>query len=101
MRSSQRYPLPRTDRELLADRETVWLLELIAAGRVGRGEAGDGTAIMDGYVASVQLPIETRTMYRLAFHGLVAKPISGPPRLAPRGVRLLQIAHGELPHPLE
>jgi hypothetical protein len=77
------------------------MLELIAAGRIVRGPEGGGTGIFDPYVLRVQEPIELRTMYRLAAHDVIEKPISGPPRLAPRGQRLLQIAHGELPRPLE
>ena len=101
MRSTARYPRPRTDKQLLEDAETIWLLELIAAGRIDRGWNGGGTGITDPYVLRVQEPIEARTMYRLAAHQVIEKSISGPPRLAPRGRRLLQIAHGELLRPLE
>jgi hypothetical protein len=101
MSSSARYPRPRTDGQLLADPEIMWLLELIAAGRIDRGWDGGGTGITDPYVLRVQEPIQTRMMYRLAFLELIDKPISGPPRIAPRGERLLQMARGELPRPLE
>lgn len=70
------------------------MLEAVADGRVIRGKGGE-TSIFAPHLLDGE-PVFS-TLYRLAQDDLVDKPISGPPRLAPRGEYLLAIARGEPP----
>lgn len=80
----------RTDEELLARPETMAILRAVAEGRVTR----NGTGYDAGYVLDGEL------VGRLPFTGLVDQeliglPLSGPPRLDPRGRELLRRLDGE------
>jgi hypothetical protein len=80
------------------------LLASVAEGRVIRGESGETSMwaphLLDGEPVRLQLRW-------LAGAELVAMPISGPPVLAPRGRRLLDLAGADrsdtrkAPHPSE
>ena len=91
MRSSRRSRPFRPDEVILANADSMDLLYAVVDGRVVRGEGGD-TAIhapfmLDGQ--SVRLGIML-----LAREELLDAPISGPPRLAPRGQAILDKAMG-------
>lgn len=82
---------------MLANAADIQLLRAVAAGRVVRGAAGGDTALMASFMldgASIRLELTW-----LARQDLIEMPISGRPRLAPRGVRLLAIANGEIAAP--
>lgn len=86
MRSSRRQPVPRNDEQILASPETMGLLRAVADGLVVRGSGGD-----TGFTAPFMLrgeSVRLRVM-KLAREDLIEAPISGPPRLAPRGQSLL------------
>ena len=69
------------------------LLEAVAAGGVVR----PSTSATAPFLLE-DSPVDLR---RLAREDLVFAPISGVPKLQARGARLLAIARGELPTPLE
>jgi hypothetical protein len=79
----------RTDEELLGNAAVMVLLAAVAAGRVIRGSGGETNTwaphMLDGE------PIRLQVRW-LADAELVTMPISGPPALAPRGRRLLDLA---------
>lgn len=87
----------RPDSWILDDGPDIELLRAIAAGRVVRAET-DGrpgsTAIMAGTFLD-GVSVRMNVLF-LADDELVEMPISGPPRLAPRGKRLLAMANGEI-----
>ena len=77
----------RSDRDLLEDAHALGMLRAVASGLVVRG--GEETRsvaaayLLDG--EQVRL-----SMVGLAREDLILMPISGPPRVAPRGRRLLE-----------
>ena len=83
----------RSDRDLLEDAHALGMLRAVASGLVVRGGGGDrgvtAAYLLDG--EQVRL-----SMVWLAREDLILMPISGPPRVAPRGRRLLEIANGEI-----
>jgi hypothetical protein len=84
---------PRSDVQVLANEYDMLLLEAVAAGAVVR----PSTSATAPFLLE-DSPVDLR---RLAREDLVFAPISGVPKLQARGARLLAIAHGELPPPLE
>jgi hypothetical protein len=92
-RRAHRGPQPRTDRQILQHADDMALLGMVAAGRVTRA----GTHLNAPYLVDSD-PLWT-DLKRLAREDLLFAPISGPPTLRPRGVRLLAVAWGELPMP--
>jgi hypothetical protein len=88
---------PRPDSWILDDGPDIELLRAIAAGRVVRadedGQPGS-TAIMAGHFLD-GVSVRMNVLF-LSDDELVEMPISGPPRLAPRGNRLLAMANGEI-----
>ena len=92
-RREGRGPAPRGDRELLADEWTMALLAAVERRLVGRSRPGAAAPFLLG-----EEPVPMRLLAR---EGLVHAPIAGPPTLAPRGARLLGVARGELPTPME
>lgn len=91
MRSSRRQRPPRSDQEILSNVDSMRLLYAIADGCVVRGRGGE-TAFNSPYLldgASVRLEVML-----LAREDLVDAPISGPPRLSPRGQAVLDLAGG-------
>lgn len=87
----------RSDSQILDNGPDIELLRAIAAGRVVRAER-DGrpgsTAIMAGHYLD-GVSVRLNVLY-LSDDELVEMPISGPPRLAPRGKRLIAMANGEI-----
>jgi len=88
---------PRPDSVILDDGPDIELLRAIASGRVVRAET-DGqpgsTAVQAGHFLD-GVNVRMNVLF-LSDDGLVKMPISGPPRLAPRGRRLLAIANEEI-----
>lgn len=82
---------PRTDLEIL-DSSDIDVLRAIEAGEVSRPGKGVAPVFM---VAEVLINLKN-----LAREDLCTSPIGGLPVLEPRGRRLLQVEHGELPRPL-
>ena len=92
MRSSRRGRPPRSDLAVLSNAESMRLLHAIADGWVVRGKSGTETAFNAPYLLhdeSVRLEVML-----LAREELVEAPISGPPRLSPRGQAILDLAAG-------
>lgn len=88
---------PRPDNLILDDGPDIELLRAIAAGRVVRADdAGrpGSTAIQAGHFLD-GVSVRMNVLF-LSDDQLVEMPISGPPRLAPRGRRLLAVANGEI-----
>jgi hypothetical protein len=84
----------RPDDAVLANEELMAVLAAVAAGKVVRGDSGAETAIYARHMLDGQdVRSEILVLHR---EELVEMPISGPPRLAPRGVRLLGIIRGEI-----
>jgi hypothetical protein len=96
MSSKRRGRGLRSDAEVLAQLGDVALLRAVAAGRVTRDSGGGAFA---GYWCDGQ-PVRLNLSW-LAREELIMMPLSGPPRLAPRGLRLLQIANGEISAPAD
>jgi hypothetical protein len=93
-RRAHRGPAGRTDAQILASGDMA-LLAAVAAGRVSRQSGGLNAPYL---LAIDSLRMDLR---RLAREELVYAPISGSPTLQPRGERLLLVARGELPAPIE
>lgn len=91
MRSSRREC--RGDDEILCHASDLELLRAVAAGAVVRGDQGGETSIWAPRVLNGE-PVSLIALRRLQRDDLITVPISGPPRLAPRGVALLSRASG-------
>ena len=87
----------RSDRDLLEDAHALGMLRAVASGLVIRGGGGDH-GVMAAYLIDGE-PVRL-SMVWLAREELIHMPISGPPRVAPRGRRLLEIANGEVAPPV-
>jgi hypothetical protein len=88
-----------SDAEILAQPERIDQLRAINSGLVVRGApAGDTTMWARHRAVGFEVRQDVVLLAKL---DLVHMPISGPPRLAPRGRRLLAIANGEIAMPLE
>ena len=85
MRSNRKTS--RADDEVLALSVVMDLLGAVAAGEVVRGLAGGDTGFQAAHYWLGQ-PVRW-DLRRMAQDDLILMPISGPPRLAPRGQRLL------------
>lgn len=84
---------PRTDQQILDNPRDMALLAAVAAGRVSRvGSRVNAPYLLDGDPLWVD-------MKRLAREDLIYAPISGPPSLQSRGVRLLQMKREDLLQP--
>jgi hypothetical protein len=84
---------PRSDLQVLANDYDMRLLAAVAAGAVIR----PSTSATAPFLLE-DSPVDLR---RLAREDLLFAPISGVPTLQARGARLLAIARGELPTPLD
>jgi hypothetical protein len=84
---------PRSDLQVLANQYDMKLLAAVAAGTVIRPSTSAAAPFLLD-----DSPVDLR---RLAREDLVFAPISGIPKLQARGDRLLAIARGELPTPLD
>jgi hypothetical protein len=89
--------IPRPDRIILSNGPDLDLLRAVAGGRVLRidddGHTGSPAIMAGHFLAGRSVRLELRL---LAADDLIEMPISGPPRLAARGQRLLSIANGEV-----
>lgn len=86
----RRGPQSRSDEQILARPDHLALLRAVAEGRVVRGaDGGDTTATAAHYLDGEPVRMQLVWLQR---EDLVEVPLSGPPRLAPRGRRLLTIA---------
>jgi hypothetical protein len=96
-RRASRETSHRNDRQILAHDSDVFLLAAVARGLLVRASGSPGTPWMLGN-DSVRSDLR-----RLAREDLLLCPFAGttPPTLLPRGVRLLAVARGELPMPLD
>ena len=81
-----------TDEQILARPEILEQLRAVAAGMVVRGAPAGETSMWAQHRA-VGFEVKHDVAF-LAQMELIDMPISGPPRMAPRGVRLLTIADG-------
>ena len=86
---------PRSDHQILDHPTDMWILGAIAAGRVTR----DGTHLNAQHLLDGK-PLPT-DLKRLARDELVWAPIGSDPSIAPRGARILGMAWGEIPAPLQ
>jgi hypothetical protein len=84
----------RPDDAVLGNDDLMAVLAAVAAGRVVRGGSGTETTIYAPHLLDGQdVRPDVQVLHR---EELIEMPISGPPRLAPRGVRLLGIIRGEV-----
>lgn len=83
----------RRDADVLATETDIALIRAVAAGRVVRGSNASRSVAAPHLLDDQPVRLELR---RLAREDLVFVPISGPPVIAPRGRRLLEIANGEV-----
>ena len=88
---SNRQLRPRTDDQILSFEPDLELLAAVAAGRVIRadndGEPGSSSVGAPHLLDGAQVRMSLR---RLVIDELIAMPISGPPRLEPRGNQILE-----------
>lgn len=77
----------RSDEEIRAHDDTVDLLVLIAVGKVTRS----GTGILDPYLHA-GVPMSPLWLKVMASEDLIFLPMSGPPRIAPRALDVLDDA---------
>jgi hypothetical protein len=87
----------RSDRDLLEDAHALGMLRAVASGLVVRAGGAD-LRVMAAYFLDGE-PVRL-SMVGLAREELILMPISGPPRVAPRGRRLLEIANGGVAPPV-
>ena len=81
----------RADEQILAHASDMTLLRAVADGRVLRGDSGTDTGLMAPHLLDGE-PVRM-SLRRLARDDLVEMPLSGPPRLAPRGTLLLRASN--------
>ena len=87
----------RSDQDLLEDTHALGMLRAVASGLVVRGGGGDRGVMAPYLLEGEQVRL---SIVWLAREDLIVMPISGPPRVAPRGRRLLEIANGEVAPPV-
>lgn len=78
----------RSDEEIRGNDGDVELLVLVAVGAIRRGKGIQDLWMLDGR------PMTPMRLKTLAGEDLIFLPISGPPRIAPRGLAVLDDAGG-------